>query len=137
MAEAVPVIDVGGDYLVSDGSYVIQTDAVATPYNITEPSVTGGLKPGLVITRGAGTWTDGTLTYQVESAPSASPDIGDIIQIAGATSTSYVVHPSDAQRFLRFRERSTNANGFTDAYSDWIGPIIAKSKFKKFVLLST
>ncbi len=138
MAEAVPVIDDSGDYLVSGGSYVIQTDAVATPYNISDPDVTvGQLKPGNQITRVAGTWTDGTLTYQVESAPNATPDPGDITQISGATSSSYTIQSSDSRQFLRFRERSTNANGYTDAYTDWVGPITGKTKFKKYVLLST
>ena len=92
------------------------------PSLTTAPTVTGTAQQGQTLTAVAGTWTadDAVLTYQWQHCDAAGANCADI---AGATTTSYAVVPTDVGSTLRVVETATNRFGAPNAPSVQTGVV--------------
>jgi hypothetical protein len=95
----------------------IMPAAASAPANTVAPAVTGTTEVGSTLSCSTGTWTDDgspTFTYQWKNAA------GDI---AGATSSTYVLVSGDAATSIHCTVTDTDTNGATSADSNTVGPI--------------
>ena len=92
-------------------------DAARFPVNTAVPSVEGTAQDGQTLTASDGTWTGAepiSFTYKWLRCDSAGEHCGDM---AGATSSTYVVGHEDVGRTLRVRAKATNGAGSTSGAS--------------------
>lgn len=83
----------------------------------TAPALSGTQEVGYTLTSSTGTWTHGVDSYAYqwqEQLPGEHP----YVDIAGATSNTYIVIASDQAHIIRCKVTATNSSGSTIAYSD-------------------
>jgi hypothetical protein len=106
--------------VVGSVSATSNASAVATavpPSNTALPTISGTTQDGQTLTATTGTWNGTppfTYTYQWRSCDSAGANCSDI---AGATSSTYVLQPSDIGRTVRVVVTAANSGGSVPATS--------------------
>ena len=99
------------------GIVIVRFTVPSAPVNVSAPVVSGTLRNGETLTGSPGTWTGQpapTFTYRWKRATSSGGTYSDI---AGATSSAYVLTDSDVDRYLRLEVTATNGSGSSTALS--------------------
>jgi RHS repeat-associated protein len=94
------------------------------PANTKVPTISGEAKEGQTLTAGAGEWTGSpplSYTYQWRSCNALGEGCMDI---AGATSSTYTLGPSDVGTTLRVTVTATNAAGSASSTSQATGEVV-------------
>jgi hypothetical protein len=101
--------------------------ALATPtLNPADPPVISGTpRSGSPLTLDPGSWTGATSTPSDTWQKSANGTTG--WTDTAATGSTYTPVDADATSYFRVRERATNADGFTDAFSNVLGPVVVRA----------
>lgn len=141
---AIPIVSNEGRYYVDgEGDFIIEPNPTPIPTCVENPTISGPLVSGSTLNANIATWTDTTsVTRKWQIASVVDPEPEDFTDIPGETGTSYVIDPSDVDKYLRVVERSVNAHGEDSAASNAYGPILENpldrsNKKKKILLLST
>jgi len=93
----------------------------AGPTNTVQPTFTGTLTSGQVLTTVTGTWTGTpTFTYQWERSDNGS---SGWTSISGATSATYTAAAGDVGKYLRVKVTGSNTGGSAVVYSVSRGPV--------------
>jgi Calx-beta domain len=106
----------GKTVVVKAGQTATASPQVA-PVNTAPPSISGSLSVGQPLTASAGSWTgtpQPTFAFQWQRCDTAG---GNCVDIAGATSATYVVQQADVGSTLRVRVTATNPAGSASAVS--------------------
>lgn len=93
----------------------------AAPTNTAQPTITGTASLGQTLSAAPGTWTgDPTFSYQWVRCPTSggAADGSDCAVIGGASTTAYIVSPSDVGSRLRVRVTGANGDGSATAASN-------------------
>jgi len=107
----------------SSSAQSAQTDPVApasaggVPRNTDRPYISGTPEVGQTLTVDEGTWTGNPTSYSFQWQRCDADNIVACLNVAGATSKSYVLHVSDLGYRLRVRVTAHNARGATTAAS--------------------
>ena len=103
----------------------------ARPDNTVEPRISGSPSVGSTLSATQGNWTESPTSYAyqwVRCARSGGlPNGSDCAVIGGASTSSYVVAPADANRRLRVRVTAANADGSRTAASN-ATPVISSAE---------
>src|SRR5262245_52125520 len=90
--------------------------------NTAEPRISGAATVGSTLTASQGSWANAptSFAYQWVRCPRSGgqPNGADCATIGAATTTSYVVSASDADRRIRVRVTASNADGSTTVASN-------------------
>lgn len=99
--------------------------ATTAPQNTVAPSISGSPAQGQTLTSTEGTWINGptSFAYQWQRAPAAG---GPWTNIAGATTSSYLLAAADVAQHLRCQVTGSNTAGSATASSNVLGPVTAK-----------
>jgi hypothetical protein len=100
-----------------DGLFLAGSSGVVAPPEVTEPPVVSGTPvAGGTLTATTGTWSGSpsSYAYQWQACDAAG---GACVDVAGATSSTYVVQKADVGSTLRVQVTATNASGSGTAYS--------------------
>jgi chitodextrinase len=112
----VDAFDAAGNHSAPSSPAVVTTPAI--PANLTAPTISGTATVGQTLTADRGTWSGTepiTYTYQWRDCDQGG---GSCVDIAGATSQTYIVALSDLDKTLRVAVTASNPFGSASATSD-------------------
>lgn len=89
---------------------------LSSPSNSSAPSISGNVAYGQTLTAANGTWTSSPTSYTYQWSRASSSG-GSYSNIAGATSSTYVLTSSDIGNYLKVSVTATNAAGSASASS--------------------
>ncbi len=96
---------------------------VARSSVISEPTVSGTNRAGLILTTTSGTWTNSASSYSYQWKSSATSG-GEYTDIAGAVSSTYELAVADVGRYIKVSVIANNAGGASNAWlSSARGPV--------------
>jgi hypothetical protein len=121
---AVTASNAGGSATaVSDGTGVVQPPPPVAPVNTSAPTVSGTAQEGQTLTASPGSWSGSapiSYAYQWRDCDGSG---GNCVDIAGATSSSYVLAAGDVGSTVRVAVTASNAGGSATAVSDATGVV--------------
>lgn len=105
-------------------AYIDYTPAASgPPVNTVAPAVTGTATVGQTLSCSTGTWTDGTPAFTYQWQRDVGGDL-NFVNIASATSSTYVLVDADDGNKVRCRVTDTDEIGATTASSNAAGAVI-------------
>jgi len=87
------------------------------PTNTAPPAVTGEPRQGQTLTTTTGSWTSSTTVTYAYAWQRCEANSTGCVDIAGATTSTYVVQAADVGKRLRSRVTATNSSGSSVAFS--------------------
>ena len=95
------------------------------PTNTAPPAVTGEARQGQTLTTSNGSWTSSTTITYAYGWQRCEANATGCVDIAGATTNTYVVQAADVGKRIRSRVTATNTSGSSVAFSALTDVVVA------------